>query len=142
MIRLKQLPAGFALPPQKPRTASKPRQRAKAPGKAPEPSERDFQRQVIQLARLLNYRVAHFRTSMNARGKYQTAVAGDGAGFPDLVLVKPGAGVVFAELKVGKNRMSLAQEEWLLCLRKSGVKAYCWFPCDWHVLKRILEHGQ
>ena len=46
-------------------------------------SERELQDAVIQLARLLGWRVAHFRPAMTTRG-WRTPVSADGAGFPDL----------------------------------------------------------
>lgn len=106
-----------------------------------QPTEADFQQQVIDLARLLGWRVAHFRPGLNKRGKWQTAVAADGAGFPDLVMAKPGLSVIFAELKVGKNRLSLAQEQWIFTLRQAGTRAYCWFPSDWNDIENILREG-
>jgi hypothetical protein len=52
-------------------------------------SEAQFQQQVIDLARLCGYRVAHFRTvRVQRKGGsvyYTTPVQADGAGWPDLV---------------------------------------------------------
>jgi hypothetical protein len=91
--------------------------------------ERDFQRQVIQLARLYGWPVAHFRPACNGRGGWLTPVAADGAGFPDLVLVHPRRRLIaFAELKSDDGRVRPEQEEWLTALRAAGVSAFLWRP--------------
>lgn len=50
----------------------------------PSISEAELQSAVIELARTLGYRVAHFRAARTAQG-WRTPVEADGAGFPDLV---------------------------------------------------------
>ena len=89
-------------------------------------SEADLQAAIIDLAHLLGWRVAHFRPAQNSRGAWRTAVSADGAGFPDLVLVRNGV-VIFVELKSEKGRISPAQEAWLAALPHSLV----WRPADW-----------
>ena len=59
--------------------------------------EDDWQRQVVDLARLRGWRVAHFRPARTERG-WRTPVEADGAGFPDLLLVR-GAQLLAVELK-------------------------------------------
>lgn len=93
-------------------------------------TERDFQRQVIDLAHLFRWTVAHFRPGMTKRGTWCTAVQGDGAGFPDLVLIRPPK-LIVAELKVGTNKPTAAQETWLDLFRGCGVPAYVWRPEMW-----------
>lgn len=90
-------------------------------------SEAAFQRQVVQLARLLKWRVYH---TLDSRGS--------AAGFPDLVMVRNGR-LVFAELKAQTGRVRAEQYEWLADL--GGVKAanvgvYLWRPAD---LQEIAE---
>lgn len=46
-----------------------------------EPDERQWQAQVIELARILGWRVAHFRPALTKHG-WRTPVQADGAGFP------------------------------------------------------------
>ena len=58
-------------------------------------SESALQDNVIELAHVLNYVVAHFRPARTAHG-WVTPVSADGKGFPDLVLVGRGR-VVFVE---------------------------------------------
>ncbi|HET9755290.1 MAG TPA: hypothetical protein VFP66_02210 [Candidatus Limnocylindrales bacterium] len=90
--------------------------------------ERDLQDQVLDLARLLGWRVAHFRAARTAHG-WRTPVSADGAGFPDLVLIR-GRRLVVAELKRSvKNRPTPNQLDWLAAFRAAGVEVYVW-TCD------------
>src|SRR5262249_48692504 len=66
---------------------------------------------VIQAAKLYGWLVAHFRPALTKQG-WRTAVSGDGAGWPDLVLLKDGR-LIVAELKSEKGKLSKAQEIWL-----------------------------
>lgn len=101
-------------------------------------SERDFQKQVILLAQTLGYKVAHFRPGMNRRGQWQTAVAGDGAGFPDLTIVGRDQ-VLFVELKRVKGKLSDAQHDWLRAINTAGGDARVWTPDDWPEIEKTLN---
>lgn len=106
-------------------------------------SESEFQRQVVQLARLWGWRVAHFRPARNGRGGWLTPVAADGAGFPDLVLVHPKRHLLaFAELKSDNGRIRPEQEEWLADLRAAGIEAFVWRPRDWGKIESFLREGK
>lgn len=100
-----------------------------------EPTEADFQKQVIELAQLCGWRTAHFRPGMNRSGRWSTPVQGDGKGFPDLLMVR-GRRVIVAELKTSKGRLSQEQEEWLAAFSLADVPAFVWRPGDWD---RIVE---
>jgi hypothetical protein len=91
--------------------------------------EADFQSQVLQLAKLLRWRRAHFRPGLNRRGEWQTAVQGDGAGFPDLLLVR-GDRVLAAELKSELGKTTPEQDAWLAALGQAGVESCVWRPSD------------
>lgn len=105
-------------------------------------NEAELQSAVIDLAHLLKWRVAHFRPAMNAKGEWRTAVAADGKGFPDLVLVRRGE-LIFAELKSESGKLSPEQVEWMEDLRyvaegsggmeglSHAVAAFVWKPEDW-----------
>jgi hypothetical protein len=100
-------------------------------------TEKEFTSQVIQLARLFGWRVSHFRPAQTRHG-WRTAVSGDGAGFPDLVMVRGGRMIV-AELKVGRNKATAEQNRWLDAFRAvPGCRVYLWFPCDWPMIERVL----
>ena len=61
------------------------------------------------------------------------------AGFPDLVLVRRSR-LVFAELKVGKNKLTSEQEAWLKDLEAVPyLESYLWWPVDWARIERILR---
>lgn len=109
-------------------------------GKAPAESESDFQKKVIALAQLHGWKVAHFRPGMNRRGKWQTAVQGDGTGFPDLLLAR--CSVVFvAELKADGKDVTPEQAAWLTAFAEADVPAFVWRPSDWGAIEAVLKDG-
>lgn len=96
--------------------------------------EKTLQAAVIDLARVLGWRIAHFRSVPVKRGPrvvWQTPVQGDGAGFPDVVLVRER--VVWAELKVGSNKLSEQQQHWISALRRAGQEVHVWTDRAWHL---------
>jgi hypothetical protein len=96
-------------------------------------AERDFQRQVIALARLLGWKVYHPHLSKWSE-----------RGWPDLAMVKPPR-LILAELKRDGAKATDAQAEWLALLGACpGVEAYLWRPEDWDALQAVLEgrHGR
>ncbi len=54
---------------------------------------------------------------------------GSEPGFPDDVIVGP-SGVLYAEMKTAKGKVSPAQEKWLDALRAAGQEAVVWRPSD------------
>ena len=116
-------------------------------------TEAQFQRSVIELAQLNGWKVAHFRPAQNGKGAWRTPVAADGAGFPDLVLVKDGR-LIFAELKTNTGRVRPEQKSWFdeLCMvgldsagchECGGVRifydAVIWRPRDWDDILATLN---
>jgi hypothetical protein len=97
-------------------------------------TEAQFLEQVIDLAHVFGYRVAHFRPAWSGRG-YRTPVQGDGAGFPDLILVGRGR-VIAAELKRETTQATPDQLAWLTAFTEAGIATYVWRPRD---LERIAE---
>ena len=103
-------------------------------------SERELQKAVLELARRLGWREAHFTTARTNNGGYLTPQQGH-PGFPDLVLCRPPR-LVFAELKVGKNHLSGDQALWLNGLKAcTGTEAYEWREQDWFtgVIESVLS---
>src|SRR5262245_40829737 len=101
-------------------------------------SEAAFQRQVIELARLCGWRVAHFRPARTARG-WRTPVQGDGKGFPDLLLVR-GDVLAVAELKADDAWPPEAdQATWLAAFARVGVQVFIWRPRHWPEIEAFLQ---
>lgn len=98
-------------------------------------SEKQFQKQVIAFAQLRKWMVAHFRPArvmVNGKETWRTPVAGDGEGFPDLVLARRGK-VLFRELKAEAGKASQEQLAWL---QECGGKI--WRPSMWAMIEKEL----
>lgn len=107
------------------------------------PSEKIFQAQVMQIAARYGWRQAHFRPSMTANGRWLTAMSGD-AGYPDLTLAHPTKGIVFAELKTDRGRISKEQDLWHKFLHTGahvGTSVQLWRPRDLDQIVEILFKG-
>jgi hypothetical protein len=83
---------------------------------------------VLETAALFGWKTAHFRPAMTKHG-WRTAVAGDGKGFPDLVLVRDR--VLFVELKSARGQLSMEQQDWFHALGDAGAERHIWLPIDW-----------
>lgn len=104
-------------------------------------SEAQLQEQVLDLAQLAGWMVAHFRPARVGHGddqRWVTPVAADGKGFPDLVLAHPQRGVLFRELKSAKGQVSPEQDAWLQVLTAGGANAGLWRPSDSDDIEAIL----
>jgi hypothetical protein len=101
-------------------------------------SEREWLRDVIQLAHINGWLVTHFRTALAPDGHWLTAISGD-KGFPDLVLVR-GRRLIFAELKTERGRVMPEQQRWLDALRHANLEVgvYVWRPSDRETVAHIL----
>jgi VRR-NUC domain len=87
-------------------------------------TERDYQRTVIDAAKMFGWRVHHARPAWTKRG-YRTPITGH-AGFPDLVLAHPNVGVLFVELKYS-TKLTDDQQRWGDVLTQAGA--------DWRELR-------
>ena len=103
-------------------------------------SEEEFTRRVIAMADENGYLVVHFRPAMLQSGKWVTAMSGD-RGFPDLCMARDTGTprVIVAELKVGRNKPTAAQQSWLDAFRRAGVEAYLWRDTDLGLIERTLK---
>lgn len=104
-------------------------------------TEAELQQNIIELAHVLGYRVAHFRPALMKQGGslvYRTPVAADGKGFPDLNLVRPGR-VIYIEVKSDKGKQSPEQVEWERTIRASGAEYYLVRPGDWDKMVGVLS---
>jgi hypothetical protein len=83
---------------------------------------------IVDCAHTFGWIAAHFRPARTAKG-YRTPVQYDGAGFPDLVLVRDR--VVFSEIKGTGDSLRDDQREWLAALEAAGAETYVWSPAEW-----------
>ncbi len=101
-------------------------------------SEKVFTAQVIALLRWYKWRCAHFRPGKTQRGRWVTAVSGDGVGFPDIFALR-GNRRIMAELKASKGKPSPEQLEWLRVAGQAGIETYVWRPKDIDEIERVLK---
>lgn len=95
-------------------------------------TEEQFLQQIIAIAHLYHWQVAHFRPARTDKG-WRTPVAADGKGFPDLVMARDGA-VIFAELKADGKQPSPEQWQWI-----NQLGAHVWHPGDFDAIVEILR---
>lgn len=88
-------------------------------------TEREFQRQVVELAQLLGWFWWHHHYSV-----------GTAPGVPDLHLLRERQ--IVAELKTETGRVSAHQEAMLARYREAGVETYTWRPSDWNTIVDTL----
>ncbi len=90
-------------------------------------SEKQFQAQILQLARLAGWRCYHTHDSRCSA-----------PGFPDLVLVRKPV-ILFVELKSESGKLRPEQREWLELLGRCGrVEARLWRPSDFEEIEKTL----
>jgi hypothetical protein len=92
-------------------------------------TEKDFESQVKDLAKLFGWKYYHTWRSFHSP-----------AGFPDCVMVREDR-LIFAELKSEKGKVSPEQEDWLLAVKVVGkpVESYLWRPSDFDLIKETLR---
>lgn len=103
------------------------------------PSEAEFLKAVLALARLRGWVCLHVRPARTNKG-WRTPLQGDGVGFPDLLCVRPNTGsLLVAELKSDRGRLTPEQQVWLDAFHAAGVEAHIWRPKAWKLIERALE---
>ena len=107
----------------------------------PPVTEAAWQAAIIELAQLFGWHIAAFRPAQTNKG-WRTPVAADGQGWPDLTLVHPELGVIFAELKTDRGRLAPHQLEWRDRLTASGARWECWRPRDAPAVAAVLSAGR
>lgn len=91
-------------------------------------TERDFQRQVADVAKLFGWSLYHPQLSKWSE-----------RGWPDLALVRPPR-LVFAELKRENGKTTEHQDRWLGLLRGvPGVEVFLWRPSDLEQIAAVLR---
>ena len=107
-------------------------------------NERDFQKAIIDAAHQLGWFVAHFRPAQIRLGKWVTPVQADGAGFPDLVMVKDGM-MIIAEVKTERGVLSPEQRIWISKMsalerkNRGVVLIRVWKPRHWDQIIHLLK---
>jgi hypothetical protein len=91
-------------------------------------SERKWQAQVVQVARLHGWWVYHTYDSRRSQ-----------PGLPDLILVRER--VVFAELKTDTGRLTPDQRACLDALQAAGAEVYVWRPRDFELISPTLRRS-
>lgn len=90
---------------------------------------KELQANIIELANILGYRVAHFRAARTKHG-WATPVGADGRGFPDLVLIGRGQSL-YREIKGDGDRLRAEQVQWGAVLQQNGADWAVWTPRSW-----------
>jgi hypothetical protein len=90
-------------------------------------TEKQFERQVKELAKLFDYKYYHTWRSFHSP-----------QGFPDCVMVKDDR-LIFAELKSETGQPTLEQYFWLLALTKANQEVYLWRPSDFENIADVLR---
>ena len=90
-------------------------------------SEALFMASVMQIANMNDWDAHHIRP-----GRYGNYYKTDGLpGMPDLILIgRRGQGIIWAELKTQKGKLSDEQQSRLLQLNNNGQEVYVWRPAD------------
>jgi len=93
-------------------------------------SEATWQHELVKFAEQLGWTYYHPYRSYKSP-----------TGFPDLVLCKRGARVIFAELKTESkaSKPTASQVEWLDRLRDANAEVYLWRPRHLNEIARILR---
>lgn len=94
---------------------------------APE-NEADFTRIVISAATERQWLAYHTHDSRRSQ-----------AGFPDLVVVHPEHGAIYAELKMPEKYPTPMQRVWLTTLLRAGHRVYLWRPADYRRIVEVLD---
>lgn len=111
-------------------------------------SENKFRSMVVEAARERGYLVYFHDTNAPTyevkNGKRRKLRSMGTPGFPDLTMVREGR-LIFAELKVGKNKPTEYQRQWISELGEVGLRTpesidvYVWYPSDWNRLIEALS---
>jgi hypothetical protein len=90
--------------------------------------EKQFTAMVVSAARMTGHLVYHPYDSRRSA-----------AGFPDLTIVHPERGLLFAELKTATGRLSRNQVLWITTLEDAGARVFVWRPEHWDQIVAVLN---
>lgn len=103
-----------------------------------EPSEAQFTTLVLELLERYGWKRTHFKPGMFRDGRWATRGEGDSAGWPDVFATR-GHRALALELKVGKNRTTQAQDDWLDALGHAGIEVHVVKPSQWEWLVGLVK---
>ena len=99
-------------------------------------SEAIFQDAVKHIALMCGWLIDHTPPMRYPNGAVRT---GGMKGKPDLCLIHPnGRGIIWAELKTEKGRLSPEQEKVIHALRANGAEVYVWRPSQLDLIAERL----
>lgn len=98
----------------------------------PNATEAIFQDHVLQIARMNGWLV-HHATPHKVGNTWRS----DGKGTPDLILVHRQRGLIFAELKTERGKLSHDQQQWALALQP-WAEYYVWRPNQLELIAKRL----
>lgn len=105
--------------------------------KLPRITEREWQRQLTDLAELHGWAWVHFRPAETSRG-WRTPVSGPlGKGWPDLELKRERT--IYVECKREGERPTPDQEHVIALLEAAGDEVYVWRPDDLPFAAMVLR---
>ena len=105
-------------------------------------TERDFQKQITDLAELLGWLWVHPRAGRTI-DSWRTPMSGPlGQGWPDLVLIHPvRRRLLFVELKTDTGKLTAHQERVLELLRLVAP-VHVWRPAMWPEIEATLRSSK
>ena len=101
-------------------------------------TENELLKNVLAIAKMRGWLVFHALPAYKNE-RWATHFNGD-AGFPDLCLVHATGGVCFAELKAGRNKLTVAQMRWRRALLEADYEHYIWYPEDMQAITDRLSN--
>lgn len=100
-------------------------------------NEAGLQSFIIELALRTGWRVFHPK-KVQVQGKYWFTAQEGHVGYPDLTLAHTEHGLIFAELKAGRNKLTEDQMIWREVLEACGAEFHVWRPADQdQIVKRL-----
>lgn len=103
-------------------------------------TEAEFQEQVVELARICGWRWLHVRRTIGRGQRWTTST--NLKGWPDLMLMRPPDGLIFAELKTDQKGSATTPEQDELLEYLAGypfATAVVWRPSDWPEIQAALS---
>lgn len=104
-------------------------------------TERDYQKQIADLADMYGWTWVHFRDSRRQVGPHTFVGDEQAAGWPDLFLARPPE-LVAIEVKKELGKTTPAQEKWLEILGACGVDVFVSRPSTFNEVQRRLTRSR